>query len=596
MRGHTQDAERIRGAGDPRQSASCRRGKVLGAAIGDCVHVAGIYSFLRLAAEQGYETVFLGPAVPLETLMTAIRREAPDIVGIGYRLSPEAAGRLLGSLKGMLQAGEPACVSGPRFVFGGTPPVARVASEIGIFDRVFDGSEGDDATVRYLTGRGAIEGAGSYPQTLVERIRSMEPYPLIRHHFGLPSLEETVEGARRLAEAKALDVMSIGPDQNAQESFFRPWEMDPRQDGAGGVAVRTPEDFKAIFEASRTGNYPLLRSYSGTRDQIRMAEMLVSTINLAWGAIPLMWYNVLDGRSSRPLAQSIAEAQAAMAWHAQRAIPVEVNEAHQWSLRDSSDGVAVAMAFLAAYNAKRAGVRDYVAQFMFNTPPATSPAMDLAKMLAKLELISSLEDEGFRVWRETRTGLLSYPTDMDVAKGQLASSVLLQIALRPHIVHVVAHTEADHAARPEDIEEAVKIARGAIRAGLAGLPDAARDAQVARRKEELASDARAILGAVREIADSESGEDPWASPAALCRAVEIGILDAPHLKGNPVARGCVETRIVDGACYAWDPVAGRALSEAERIERLMDAAARRACPASLTRQSGRGVPMADSVA
>lgn len=585
-------------SGEPKDRAACRRGtacsrgKVLGAAIGDCVHVAGVYNFLRLADEQGYETIFLGPAVPLESLVAAIERERPDIVGISYRLTPEAARRLLEALKKMLEDAGLANVANLRYVFGGTPPVARVARETGLFEQVFDGSGGDEATVRYLIGRGAVEGIKAYPQALVERIRSIQPYPVIRHHFGLPSLEETVEGVRRLAEAQVLDVISIGPDQNAQESFFRPADMDPRQDGAGGVPVRTPEDFAAIYEASRRGNYPLLRSYSGTRDQIRMAEMLKATMNLAWGAIPLMWYNVLDGRSSRPLAQSIREAQAAMGWHARQGIPVEVNEAHHWSLRDAPDGVAVAMAFLAAYNAKKAGVHDYIAQFMFNTPPATSPAMDLAKMLAKLELISSLEDEGFRVWRETRTGLLSYPTDMTVAKGQLASSVLLQMALQPHIVHVVAHTEANHAARPEDIEEAVKIARGAIRAALMGLPDVRETSLVMRRKQELVSDARVILDAIRKVAPSGGGEDPWTCPATLCRAVELGILDAPHLKGNPVARGSIVTRMVNGACRTWDPSTGRVLSEAERLARLLDDRSD-----ALREGPARGeAPRADSVA
>ncbi|MEW6230606.1 MAG: methionine synthase, partial [Bacillota bacterium] len=145
-----------------------------------------------------------------------------------------------------------------------------------------------------------------------------------------------------------------------------------------------------------------------------------------------------------------------------------------------------------------------------------------------------------------------------------------QMALQPHIVHVVAHTEANHAARPEDIEEAVKIARGAIRAALMGLPDVRENPLVMRRKQELISDARAILDAIRQVAPNESGEDPWTCPATLCRAVELGILDAPHLKGNPLARGDIVTRMVNGACRAWDPSAGRVLSEAERLARLLD--------------------------
>lgn len=555
-----------------------RKRKIIGAAIGDCVHVAGVYNFLRLAESQGYETVFLGPAVSVERLVDAIKQENPLIVGVSYRLTPEAAERLFSELKEMLSRKG---LLGRRFVFGGTPPVARVAEATGLFERVFDGSEDDEATIGYLrrsgagatgastSGAASATGAGGlWPDSLVERIMTKHPYPLIRHHFGLPSLAATIEGVRELAESRLLDVISIGPDQNAQESFFRPEEMDPGQDGAGGVPVRSADDFRRLYEASRTGNYPLMRSYSGTRDQIRMAKMLKETINLAWGAVPLFWYNVLDGRSSRMLEDSIAEAQRAMAWHANNGIPVEVNEAHHWSLRDAPDSVAVAAAYLAAYNAKAAGVRDYVAQFMFNTPPSTSPAMDVAKMLAKLELMSSLEDEGFRIWRQTRTGLLSYPTDLDVAKGQLGSSVLVQMALRPHIVHVVSFVEADHAATPADIIEAVRIARGAIRQGLLGLPDMASDPKVAARKDELVAEARVILDAIREIA-RPGCNDPWTDPVTLGRAVRIGLLDAPHLAGNPVARGKVVTRMVDGACRAWDPGSDTVLDEKDRVRRLL---------------------------
>ncbi len=97
--------------------------------------------------------------------------------------------------------------------------------------------------------------------------------------------------------------------------------------------VRSPEDFRALYEASRCGNYPLLRCYSGTRDVFKMAELLYETIDNAWAAIPLCWYNVLDGRGPRGVEESITEAQKLMKWHAERGIPVEMNEAHHWSLR-----------------------------------------------------------------------------------------------------------------------------------------------------------------------------------------------------------------------------------------------------------------------
>ena len=42
--------------------------KILGASIGNCVHVAGVVHFLSLAEQEGYDTLFLGPAVTTEKL------------------------------------------------------------------------------------------------------------------------------------------------------------------------------------------------------------------------------------------------------------------------------------------------------------------------------------------------------------------------------------------------------------------------------------------------------------------------------------------------------------------------------------------------
>ncbi len=46
---------------------------VIAAALGECVHVAGISNFLRLAEQAGWRTVFLGPAVPF---LKSLRRKA----------------------------------------------------------------------------------------------------------------------------------------------------------------------------------------------------------------------------------------------------------------------------------------------------------------------------------------------------------------------------------------------------------------------------------------------------------------------------------------------------------------------------------------
>ncbi|MEW6723315.1 MAG: cobalamin-dependent protein [Bacillota bacterium] len=536
--------------------------RIVGAAIGDCVHVAGILKFMKLATEEGYHTTFLGPAVPVAKLVDAALETEADIIAVGYRLTPEVAWELLAELR---QLAQERGLADRRWVFGGTPPVAAVAQEAGFFDRVFRGGEPLAETRAYLQGAEHVSGTRRLADTLLVRIGEAAPYPLLRHHYGRPTLEETMTGVRELAEARVLDIISLGPDQNFQEHFFHPEDMDPQASGAGGVPLRSRDDLLAIYQATRTGNYPLVRCYAGTRELVKMAQLLQQTIHNAWAAIPLMWYNQLDGRSRRPLDEAIAENQAAMAWHAWRGIPVEVNEAHHWSLRDAPDSMAVAMAYLAAYNARAQGVKDYVAQFMFNTPPDTGMWQDLAKMLAKLELIERLAGPEFRIIREVRAGLSSFPVDPDRGRGQLASATLLGMALRPQIVHVVAYCEADHAATTREIIESCRLVRQVIDNALAGLPDLAADPRVQQRKDELISEAELLIGAIAEMGDDKSG-DPLVSPAVLAAAVRTGLLDTPHLKGNPEGRGDILTTIHHGACYAVDPTSGRPMGEARRLE------------------------------
>jgi methanogenic corrinoid protein MtbC1 len=55
---------------------------LVAAALGECVHVAGVSKFLRLAEAAGWRTVFLGPANSIETVLEAARRENADLVGV----------------------------------------------------------------------------------------------------------------------------------------------------------------------------------------------------------------------------------------------------------------------------------------------------------------------------------------------------------------------------------------------------------------------------------------------------------------------------------------------------------------------------------
>ena len=116
----------------------------------------------------------------------------------------------------------------------------------------------------------------------------------------------------------------------------------------------------------------------------------METINNAWCAIPLFWFNQMDGRGPWDLEGSIREHQSVMKWYGEHNIPVELNEPHHWGMRDAPDVVFVVSAYLSAYNARAFGVKDYIAQLMFNSPPGLSDAMDLAKMLAVMDMIAPI--------------------------------------------------------------------------------------------------------------------------------------------------------------------------------------------------------------
>ena len=538
--------------------------KYLGAAIGNCVHVGGIVNFLRFAEQEGHQTSFLGPAVSIDKLVEKTIEIKPDVVAIGFRLTPRNVEPLLKELEMHIQEKG---LTDIKWIFGGTKPVAEVAGKFPYLSAIFDGTEDLDDVINYLRGRNLKEIEVSYADNIVDRISGKYPYPVLRHHFGLPSLEDTIEGVKMIAKSKTLDIISIGPDQNTQQFFFSPDKINPDLNGAGGVPIRSIEDFNKLYDASRRGNFPLLRCYSGTADVFRFAEVLRDTIYNAWCAVPLCWYNVLDGRGTRPVHESIAEGQQLMSLHAGWGIPIEVNEAHHWSLRDAHDTIGVAMAFLAAYNAKKAGVKDYIAQYMFNVPPAMHHKMDLAKMLAKVELIESLEDSRFKTYRQVRAGLASLSADLDVAKGQLAASTYMAMSIKPHIVHVVGFSEADHAAKPEDVIESTKIVRGVIRSVLDGMADMSQDREVEQRKHELIKEAEFLLNTIQML--YPESKDPWSDPKVLEDIIRKGIIDAPHLRGNPSAKGTLETRIVEGKCMAYSRKLDRVVTEKERIEELL---------------------------
>ena len=532
----------------------------LGAAIGDCVHVTGVLNFLAACRRHGYRTEFLGPAVAVERVAEEAAERRPELLALSYRLTPDSADRLFAELAAALDRSG---ITGMRVVFGGTPPVVEVARRSGLFEAAFGAPDGPSVEEWLLGHAEPAVGDAVADRDLVSRWRRRQPRPLIRHHFGLSTLDRTAAGIAEIARSGLVDVISIGPDQNAQEHFFHPERMDPAQDGAGGVPVRSPDDLRRLHRAAQEGNHPLLRCYSGTNDLVAMAAVLEDTVANAWCAIPVFWYSELDGRSTRRLEDAIGENQRLVEWTASRGTPVERNDQNQWGLRAAHDALQVAAGALGAALSAGAGVTTYVLQMMLNNPAGISPAMDIAKMHAMDTMVRDIVGPKVTVLRELRAGLFSLPTDSDRALGQLASATRTAMALAPDIIHVVGHTEAHHAIEASELITACALVHQVIDDALLGIPDALADPGVRERSDLLVEEASILLDEIRHRHPGAIEGDP----EALGAVVRSGIFDAPYLAGNPAAPGRVVT-VVDGGCDVVDPDTGQRLDEKTRLAAL----------------------------
>ncbi|MFX1556980.1 MAG: methionine synthase [Promethearchaeota archaeon] len=541
--------------------------KILTACIGQCVHIAGPHNFTNIAKTLGFKCVFLGPATPNSVIIDKLESYKPNILGLSYRLTPATLRPVLQQFKEKFYELKE---KPQQLFFAGTPEVVEVAKEFNLFDEYFVGGESKYKILSTL-GRDLVitEEKREIPIDLISRIKWKSPFPVIRAHFGLPSIKKTLKGITKIANAEILDIISIAPDQNTQAHFFHPRDQVKELSGAGGVPIRSKEDFIKLHKARLTGNYPLLRIYAGTRDFIKLAKLYRETIHNAWAAIPIFWFNQMDGRGPLTLKKSIKQHLEAINWHAKNNIPVEINDSHHWSLRNASDAIAVADMYLSGIIAKILGVKFFIAQYMFNTPPSSSFNMDLAKILAKNELLNTLTDKNFSVIKQVRTGLASFPLDLDRAKGQLAAATMVQLAIKPDIVHVVSFSEANHAALPEDVIESCKIVDQVINKVYSSEINFI-DNKIQERKEELIKQAKWIVNLIPYLAKyKKEHKNPYINSNVLNRLVKYGIFDAPHLKNNKFALGVINTKIINGACYSWDLIQNKKYDEIQRIKDII---------------------------
>lgn len=634
--------------------------RVMVGAIGACVHNLGVEGFADWMADKGlgYVAVKLGPAVPIPEVINKIREARPEVVGISMRLGDLHVDKLIGEfIELATRHGLHPRHSGIRYAFSGLRPAANVVRAMtgvplepdeftpeeerhfnleemaeaykekkhfqGFFELVADDfitmEELEDFAQGKLHTRHLQE--IEWSDFLVDRIRQvreLEDRPIIRAHIGIAAetIDPTVEAIEKLADAHAFEIVSLAPDQPSQEMLakFIRGEEDPDKylRGQGGAPIRTVADLSRLKAASQRGNFPLTRIYTGTDELIALAHLWEEYLNMAFPAVPIFFYNELDGRGPISIRDSFTEHYNTIRWWAERGKPLEINDPHQWGLRYASDDMQVTDHVLCGIIALKMGIKHYVMQMMFELPPEISALDDLAKMKAAYELIEPLTRHyDFNIIRETRSGLPSFPPNLHQAKGHLAFGIYTQLYMEPDILHVVSFPEAHHEAKAEDIIESCEITKQVCWDFQKGhVPDIWSDPVLKSRKRELKEGAMynvlhgALLGGYRGPVTVENFRD-WAkephedpernfetmllsftdennyrtgtcgliSPDSMDLGLQIGLYQAPHITvidRRYELSGACRTKVVNGMCRVDEIYGAKVNSEFERVDKVRE--------------------------
>ncbi len=555
-------------------------------------HTMGIHAAAALLRDSGYR-VMISPR-PVEYAMERISSESAQKVildwiddnrisriGFSYRLDPDTAVELTGRLihlltsKGYYGGGNSKVKS--VFFAGLTPACEKIEKEYAGRVSTFRGGESAEETLLVMGvpldeipkqikegcqydkeiekfGQGIIRSGeyrkmkaperkpypefGTLKDTLELRLNhNFEGgfQPIIRAHSGPYSddmsraamLKEYRDWCHELGNAGFLDVLSIGSSQLSQSNFGESWEGKPN---GGGVPVNSEAEYADIWQAARP---MLVRTYSGTKNVKKLAEIYEKTINISWHALSLWWFNELDGRGPNNLYDNLKEHLDTIRWISSTGKPVETNVPHHFAFRGADDITYIVSGFLVAKAAKKYGTKTFVLQNMLNTPRSTWGIQDLAKGRTLLKLVKELEDENFRVVLQTRAGLDYFKPDLETAKAQLATVTALMDDLdpknemSPEIIHVVSYSEALFLATPDVLNDSIKITKTALKEyrklkkqGL--TPDVMTD-DILKRQSGLETACRKIIRAMEEnIPDLYS-------PEGLYLAFIAGWLPVPEL-------------------------------------------------------------------
>lgn len=347
----------------------------------------------------------------------------------------------------------------------------------------------------------------------------------------MDSVKEFISWAEDLAEARYLDILSIGTSQLTQSNFGEDWGDMPN---GGGVPINSPEEYRMIWEASRP---LLLRTYAGTKNIPELAKIYEETINICWHALSLWWFNKLDGRGRYDLYTNLKQHIETLKYIAKTDKPFEPNLPHHFAFRGADDVTYVVSAYLAAKLAKKMGIRTLILQNMLNTPRYTWGIQDLAKSRAMLTLVKELEDSNFKVILQPRAGLDYFKPDLEEAKIQLAAVTALMDDIDPYdetsppIIHVVSYSEASYLATPDVINESIKITQYSLqkyrelkRKGK--IEDMGKNTDVQERMLELMDSAKTIISGIEG-----NIENPY-SPEGFYKIFAAGFLPVPYLWGE----------------------------------------------------------------
>ena len=555
-------------------------------------HTMGIYAAASLLRDCGYR-VIIAPRQVQDAFDKSESKSKQDIIknwieengishlGVSYRLDPTDAVNLFGKLvyvlkKNGLYESSNAKIKAIHFA-GLTPACETIDLEYKGKIKTFRGGESAEETLlimgipqeeipKFITagcqydkdlikfGRELIKKGdydfekpltrryypefGTNRDTLEKRLDAnfTEGFnPLIRAHSGPYSpdltraqmLKEFNEWCKELANAGYLDVLSIGSSQLSQSNFGDNWEG---MSNGGGVPVNSEKEYCDIWEAARP---MLVRTYSGTRDVKKMAEIYESTINISWHALSLWWFDILDGRGPNSLYRNLKEHIETIRYIATTNKPVETNVSHHFAFRGADDITYIISAYLAAKMVKKCGVKTFILQNMLNTPRSTWGIQDLAKGRAMLSLVKSLEDKNFRVILQSRAGLDYFRTDLEEAKAQLAAVTAMMDDIDPNniyspeIIHVVSYSEAVKLATPDILNESVRITRKALseyrKLKKNGLTYDVNSDDINTRTEILLKDSKEMIKAM------EKNIPDLYSPEGLYLAFVAGWLPTPEL-------------------------------------------------------------------